>query len=355
MDKINFVKIFALIIAVTLTACNTTMHSTASKGSAANAQTLSPSSASPPPKQIAVLLPLHGSFAKSGKSIRSGILSAYYASAERNSQQRIKFYDTTQSASTTELYAQALQEGADLVIGPLTKKEVNALRMQTLFNKPVLALNYSEQNAEMTTAPAPNFFEFGLMPDDETQQMAESAEAAGLSHALVIAPDTPWGKRLASSFMSHWKSGGGTVQEIWYYPAVADFATGVTNLLQVKETGKRQDFDAIFLFAPPQAARSIVPQFRYNEVSSIPVYASSSIKAEHPTADDNDLRGVIVCDIPTQQDRMAAVGRDAYLLTQYLHVMSMSPNSSLTAATGTLRMSADRQIHRSVPCNAIQG
>ncbi|MFE8730295.1 penicillin-binding protein activator, partial [Aeromonas hydrophila] len=85
---------------------------------------------------IAVLLPLSGNLEPQGAAIRNGMLMSY---KENQGQFTLNFYDT-QSKPTIDLYKQAIQEGADMIIGPLLKDRVEEL-LKTNPTVPILALN----------------------------------------------------------------------------------------------------------------------------------------------------------------------------------------------------------------------
>jgi len=323
------------------------------------------------PQHIALLLPLTGNLASSGQAVRDGFLSAYYSGEKR----MLSFYDTSQTTSMPALYQQAIAKGADFVIGPLTKSEVQQLSSVGTFPVPTLALNYT--TVYFGSLPT-NFYEYGLAPEDESEQIADKAKQAGLSHALIIAPQTPWGQRTASAFISRWRALGGSIQDTWYFrPRITDFNQEVAHLLQVDpqadrklmqkdnnkttlEKQRRRDFDVIFLFAQPEFARAIVPLLRYYYADNIPVYATSAVYTGQPNpAKDMDLNGVTVCDLPwTLQakgdNRLYALGRDAYLISQSFTRLTQLPQFPLYGATGALTLTSKQQIHRRLPCNTVR-
>lgn len=335
------------------------------------------------PDHIAVLLPLHGAQRAPGQAVRSGILRAYYSSAARSNKQIIKFYDTTHASNMTALYDKAISEGADFVIGPLTKDNVQQLSSTASIKAPILALNYMNPDA---SSPK-HFYEFGLMPEDEIRQMATRAREAGLTHALLIAPENAWGRRLHAAFSARWEALGGSIEDTFIYSAQTDLPQGIADLLKINpeddkklmhenndktvlEQQRRQDFDVIFLFAQPQEARAIVPLLRYNYVNTTPIYAISAIYPGKTTttkiADVSDLNGVIICDIPWSKqtstsidsdaspDRLYALGQDAYLLSQSMPRLNLLSNFPVYGSTGALTLSSNHQIHRRIPCKEVR-
>ena len=76
----------------------------------------------PGPKQIAVILPLTGDFAKAGKEIQAGILTLH----PFLSQTTLSFHDTAE-LGVQKAYDEALKTNPSIIIGPLTNKEVQTL------------------------------------------------------------------------------------------------------------------------------------------------------------------------------------------------------------------------------------
>jgi hypothetical protein len=328
----------------------------------------------PPPSKIAVLLPLQGSYGSSGQAVREGFLNAYYKNMSKVGKQTVKFYDTSTTQDIAALHQHAMLEGADFVVGPLTKSNVQQLSQTGPFTYPILALNYTDTRS----LPA-NFYEYGLLPEDEVTQVADRARQRGLSRAIIIAPQSAWGNRLVTAFSNRWQAAGGKIQQTWYYTKQTNFNAEIAGLLNVNpnadkdlmktnndktvlEQQRRQDFDVIFLFAQPQEARTIVPLLRYYYANNVPIYATSAVQSSTHANNDVDLNGVTVCDIPNagggndgmSSNRLYAVGQDAYLLSQALERLIMLPNFSIYGTTGALTLSPSHQIHRRLPCTTIQ-
>lgn len=330
----------------------------------------------PTPEHIAVLIPQNGPHGLSGQAVKEGFLNTYYQHSSMTKKQDVKFYDTTQTTDMLTLYQEALTNGADFIIGPLTKDNVQQLIHLGTFSKTTVALNYTDTS--FGSLPA-NFYEFGLLPEDEANQIASRAHDAGLNQAIVIIPDTAWGERISKAFSKHWQSLGGSIQETWTFNSQTDFTQGIANLLHVDpnadkklmhtnnkkdilEQQRRHDFDVIFLFTQPQDARTIVPLLKYYYANDIPIYATASVYSGKPNpTKDVDLNGVIICDIPwsqlagsdTASGRLYAVGQDAYRISQSLQRLIELPNFPLYGTTGALTLSSQQQIHRRLPCMAI--
>src|SRR5699024_10738442 len=75
--------------------------------------------ASQRPQHVAVLLPESGPLAAAASAIRDGMMTAYYSALHAgNPTPELRFYDTSQG-NVQAVYQQAVNDGAEFVIGPL--------------------------------------------------------------------------------------------------------------------------------------------------------------------------------------------------------------------------------------------
>ncbi len=337
---------------------------------------------------IGVLLPLTGTLAEAGMALRDGILASYYQSpAEATTQ--LRFYDTGGRADQiASLYQRAVAEGAQQIIGPLTKESVAALAAIGSLEIPVLALNTLEND---TGTPA-QFYQYSLSPEDEASQAAERAWLDGHRRALALVPEGVWGERLLLAFTTQWQTLGGTLLEVQKYGTdQRTYSNDVRNLLNIDaseqrhqaisrligqqpefETRRRQDADLVFLVASASQARLLRPLLRFHRASSVPVYTTSQVhEGAGNTTLDHDLDGLRFCDMPwvlpsAQPDtrradisrlwpereqrypRLYAMGIDAFQLTPYLRESQTGMLGRYAGVTGTLYLDNARRVHRSL-------
>jgi outer membrane PBP1 activator LpoA protein len=337
--------------------------------------TLSGLANNPPPKHLALLLPLSGKFAGLGNATRSGFMNAYNEEvAKTGYTQDIAFYDTNNNPNMASLYQEAVSKGADIVIGPLTKDDVKQLANQSNFTVPTIALNYSDSWGSLPT----NLYEFGLSPHDEAKQVADRASETGHSRAIIIAPQTEWGQAVVKTLTARWQSDGGSVADVYYFTAQSNLSNDIPHLLHIDtkqdrdktrdqsdratlEQQRRHDFDVVFLLAAPQSARQIVPLLRYYYVDKTAIYATSVVYSGAPQPQkDADLNGVYFCEIPwalsrygnassdseAGSNRLHAVGRDSYLISHDLNRFTALPNFPLYGATGAITLTLQKQFYR---------
>jgi outer membrane PBP1 activator LpoA protein len=324
-----------------------------------------------PPHHIALLLPLTGTLAGPGLAIKDGFLAAFNAEPPRQ-KTLITLYDTNRTPADT-CYEQALQDGADFIIGPLTKADV--ARVASLEHPvPTVLLN------EVRTSLGNNIYQFGLSPRLEAYQVAAAARKQGFSHALVMTPADEWGHDIANAFSSQWQDYGGETQDTITFSSLPDINQDVRRALHIDASElrerqirqllghsiestpqRRQDFDVIFLVAYPTAARQIKPLLNYYNAGNIPVFATSSIYSGTPdTSKDRDLNGIIFSDMPwvlTHQldhknwpeqynsyNRLYALGLDSFALTSALNQLLLFP--AIQSQNGALYLGKNQQITR---------
>lgn len=335
------------------------------------------------PQQVALLLPLQE---QAGRAIQEGFLSAYYQSIEANrGAPIIKFYDSTDVTNIYPIYDEAVDDGADLVIGPLDKELVNQLYRLSSLPVPTLALNYTDDD---NFSGPENFFQFGLAPENEIEQAAQLATNAGFKNAAVITPSGSNYLRLNSLFENAWTATGGAVVAKSTFDSDSDYAEIIKQSMAIDASEaraekieallprdriefiprRRQDIDFIYLIANPRQGRQIRPTLDFYFAESLPIIAYPSIYDGSDNADINrDLNGIIFLDAPwlLQQsnsfkelvsssfrrtagplERLRAMGIDSFRLHDRLTQFTTSEINTLGGTTGLLTMNADREIQR---------
>lgn len=340
---------------------------------------------------IGVLLPESGPYAGAAQAIRQGILSAALAQTGTESP-RLKFYDT-ESASISTLYAQAISDGAEAIIGPLDKNQVTELANMVSLEKPVLALNH------ITDVSPENLYQFGLLPEEEAEQVASLAWLNGHINALILTQQSEFGQRVARHFARIWTALGGQIKDVQAYrSADADHSVVIRNLLKLNdsearyrslvnrlnlplsfEERRRHDADFLFLVTTPDAGRLIKPQLRFHRASDLPVYATSSVFSGQIDASmDLDLNEITFCDMPwliDDQDigqtnapalaslwpdlsrsykRLFSLGLDAYQILPQLAQLQNNPMGRMRGNSGILSVNAQRLVKRQLTCAEFQ-
>ena len=94
------------------------------------------------PARVALLIPLQGPLAAAGRSVRDGFIAAYLH-GEEAAKPGLRIYDSVASPMPA-LHQQCLADGIELIVGPLSKENLAALRDLNV-EVPVLGLNYLDE------------------------------------------------------------------------------------------------------------------------------------------------------------------------------------------------------------------
>lgn len=338
------------------------------------------------PSQIAVLAPLTGKRAIAGQAIRDGMLSAYYQdkSAENIA---LRFYDTAATSADT-LYLQAIEDGADFVIGPLLKSNLSKV-LPLVKDVPLVSLNKLADTPARETA-TDNIYYFSLSSNDEAIAAAKKMYRDGIKQPLVLAPNNRTGNRLAVEFAQQWTLLTEGTSETYKYKSRSDMQNTVTSLFSVtssnqrinlmknlvgtdikSKTRSRRDIDAIYIIATPSEAMLAIPYIMTTQnpyAPQVALYASSRTHGDNLSkSQTRDLNGLIFSDMPWLlnpdrelkqqtlalwpnmskiQQNLFAMGYDSYQLIPNLLQLRNFPNLRLAGQTGILYINEDGVIER---------
>ncbi|MCU5773355.1 penicillin-binding protein activator [Erwiniaceae bacterium BAC15a-03b] len=306
----------------------------------------------------------------------------------------VKVYDTS-SQPLDQVLAQAQQDGATLVVGPLLKNNVEQLaNSQTPLN--VLALNEPGQIQNR-----PNLCYFALSPEDEARDAAHHIWEQGKRTPLLLVPRGALGDRVSVAFTGEWqKLGGGTVLK-QQFGSTGDLKQGINSGAGISLSGtpvsapqpQSQDVSVAGLNIPapadtvaPAAASSgrvdatyivstqnelqlIKPMIamRVSSRDNVALYASSrSFQAGAGPDYRLEMEGLQFSDIPLltganpalmQQAaksfnndyslvRLYAMGIDAWTLANHFSEVRQLPGFQLSGNTGKLSATQDCVINR---------
>ncbi len=333
------------------------------------------------PEKIALILPLTGEYVNIGRTIRDGFLAAQKEAQNTSptvsqKEMQIDIYDSNQKQNIVELYQEATRKGADMVIGPLLKKNVDSLLKHSPLPTPAITLNYASDEKNIAKGEV---FQFGLYPEDEAEQIAEKLLDEEYNSVVVMAADNKWGERMVRRFSDVYLQLEGTIQDIYYYDTeFDDYAPSVQTLFQLNQSiqrytdiekvvGEKLDFrprirddiNAAVLFANYQNATLIYPLMKFYYADELPVYASSHAYEPGKEKLLRELDGLVYNDIPFIVDRVRypdsdkvkelprlyALGKDAYRLINTIRRIAIS-NTELDGATGYISTDENRRLHR---------
>ena len=354
----------------------------------------------PGPARMALFLPFSGRLANAGETVRDGFLSAYFL-AGAASRQSIHVYDTAE-ATIAALYQQALEDGADVIVGPLSKE--NAADMWALRpTVPTLILNTVAVGEKKRAHP----IQFALTVEDEARAIATRVAADGRRRVIVLRSGDNWSARAFAVLSERLAPGARTeaaakARGEGQQPVPPAGAPALTQLVRsgvflegaditsvVGETllieaskerrlrlervvgddveftpRRRADVDAVIALIEGSQLASLRPALAYHFASDLPIYASS--QAGRDVTNQDDLELLRICDMPWRlyppeikaemreafpnnrgtADALFAFGLDAYRLVNQLSRLTASADSRIMGSTGILSLRPDGVIRR---------
>jgi len=340
------------------------------------------------PRLVALLVPLSGNLGPAGTALREGYLASYYrARAAGDANWDLLILDAGRYPSASAAYADAVAQGAGVLVGPLNKEAVAELATQPRAI-PVVALNWVEPPIPPAAGESA-LVQLSLSPEDEAADLAAAAYGQGARSALIIRPDVEWGTKVSEALRNRWRSLGGTVLDSVAYASSEQYSADVRQLLGIPASEerareiselmgtqvefsprRRQDVDVVFLLSRNGVeARSIRPLLAFHYAGNIPVYATSSIYGGSADPRDRDLTGIRLVEVPWLLDadpdlrddiargggpgagfpRLNALGADAFLVQSRLLQLQAGPDVAIRGATGLLTLDPQLRMHRQLP------
>ncbi|MFW5816205.1 MAG: penicillin-binding protein activator [Wenzhouxiangella sp.] len=347
-----------------------------------------------PPDRVALILPgADSSLARPGRALRDGILSRWSRMEPAQRPELMFFYVDDDPAAAVEAWYAAREAGADQVVGPLERRQVDRLVELGDASLPVLFLNHPENLDDLTNFPG-LATSYALAPEEEAELVAVRALVQGHTRALVLRQQSDWGQRVGQAFSDIFRAGNGEiVRDIAYPDNQVDYSILLEVLLELDrsrergerlartlgmavefEPARRTDADLIFLAARADDARALKPQLNFFGAGDLAVMSTSHALAGAPDPRrDQDLDGMLLPVAPwfleqgqpanerrqaaqrydsldnPALSRLFALGVDAFELLPWLGRMGDDPDLYLAGMTGRLRLAQAGRIERDLP------
>ena len=337
----------------------------------------------PPLQQITLILPLDGSLRAAGEAVATGAITQLYESyPDPANRPQLSVLNLAHYANPRAAYSAAVDSGADMVLGPLTKSNVAALQQLDEMPIPVIALNQPESQTSQAAAEA-RWTTFSLAPEDEARQIADHGFGSQCRNAIVMAAPNDRGLRLLTAFESRWALHGGTIrgkvvveQRTAANKAMGELLGSGSSDQRIQSVERafdmpvdargrgRSDFECIFMLAPdPSTARSWRPLLVFHMTGDVPVYATSAINDGTINTRNRDLNGVVFIETPAmlppnpadRLGRLRALGQDALVMAQHRQQALTTENWIIRGQTGLLRRRADGSIVRALDLAIFDG
>ncbi|PYE33294.1 hypothetical protein DFP83_104134 [Idiomarina fontislapidosi] len=333
--------------------------------------------------EVAVLLPLSGSYRLQGEAVRDGII----ASAAQLDNVHVRFYDT-EAEDLTSLQSQLLEQQQHFVIGPLLKKHVNAWMQQPMLGVTQVYLNQPD-SADDIIVPS-GHVTFALDSETEAAQAANYIGETAKLGSIIFAAKSSAGTKMVNAFKSSWSTENDREVESSWYSSTEEMQAAVEHALGVAASAERirnvkiaagkiivdaqersrSDVDALYIAGNLEQARLLKPFIDVNLSPFAPpadVYASSAIHRVTNQNGDNDLRGIVFTEAPIllasqrsfaigtwlkqhnnadlNDARLVAMGHDSLTVLEQIDSLRWMRGKSIDGMTGSLSIHLNN-IHR---------
>lgn len=179
-----------------------------------------------PVHRMAVMLPLTGDAALSGRAIRTSIEAAVLQSAPQNLS--VAFYDTAENLTATII--DVLSTEPSVIVGPLFADDARALRNAKSPDIPVLSFTSD------ATALGDGVMTMALMPTNSTEAIVQEMYSDGIQGFIIVAPDTQSGKLMAGTAT--------TAADMYNIPVTGVFYYTENNTESIKNTARDASMNA---------------------------------------------------------------------------------------------------------------
>lgn len=353
-----------------------------------------PGLSEPGPRRIALLLPLSGRLANAGEWVRDGFLAGYFhgtSGREKNGgagspAQSVLLYDTG-ATPVDALYEEALAEGAEAIVGPLSKE--NVARMWDLDPiLPTVTLNTIASPAGREWAP--RLVQFALAVEDEGRALARRLGVDGRRRIVVFRTRAEWSERAAVALETNLPDDVELV-DVGVFPDVKEVTNVVGEALAIEESQARQaalarlfpgvevaftarrraDVSAVVALLDGNHADSLAAALRFHYAADLPVYGSSQVLR----GGARGLSGMRVCDMPWRlypsplkaalqgpfpavagtSESLFAFGVDAFRIVNRLPWLAASGEHRIMGASGALGLGPDGYVHREPAWAVVRG
>lgn len=297
---------------------------------------------------VALLLPLSGKSADLGNAILDAAMLGLfdkYASLKGGSMPRITLLpkDTAgDSKRAAKVAGDAIDEGAQLILGPLFSQSVLAVK-PVAAQRGVNVISLSNNKA----VAGGNSFLFGFMPYQQVNRVLETAQQNGFTRIGALLPDTEYGRQIEDTLLDFSAMQGlPETSTFRYNPSGNSIKSDVQRF-----TRQSTDMDALLLADNGEALTSIIAQLQReglnNEIvkylgtgvwddaglETLPEMQGSWF-ASAPIHTYNGFEARFVASEGYTPPRIASLGYDAVAFAATLAMMDGFDTASITQPSG---------------------
>lgn len=210
-----------------------------------------------PAVKVAILLPLSGPKAALGESMLQAAQLALFDMGYNNFKLIPRDTNGT-SAGASSAATSAINDGAQLILGPVFASSVKAVKaVATPNNVNVIAFSTDWTLADRHT------FLMGFMPFSQVDRVAQYASQKGYNKFALIAPRDKYGDLVASRFENAARSNGAAItKSIRFMPG----DPAVINQIETLKPDGTSNFQAVFMPVGGSQIETISSALSYNKL-----------------------------------------------------------------------------------------
>jgi len=231
--------------------------------------------------KVAMLLPLTGRYAKVGKSMQRAAQMAVLETRSKNL--NVLTFDTAGTPEGAVIAVEkAIAAGAKLIIGPLFKEAVAAVKEKAAESDlNVVAFSNSESVA------GDNVFLLSFLLRQQVDRIVQYAAKNGVKEIGVLVPGSVTGERIATYAKAAASRYGATITRVGYYSGGMPKMT-----TQIKAFAAGRPFKGVLIHAGGSRLRTLVSFLAFNDVLQPRFRYLGTSRWEHPSIrTEANLRG----------------------------------------------------------------
>ncbi|ADE39866.1 penicillin-binding protein activator [Candidatus Puniceispirillum marinum] len=263
--------------------------------------------------RVALMAPLSGRHKQFGEELRKGAELALFTIA--NPKVEMLVYDTAggdknDSKVIAQVAAQAMQNGADIIIGPLFTESVEQVKRIADFNAIPMIVFSNNVNVA-----GPQRWVMGYLPEQQLDSLLGFAVADGRERFAILAESTAFGKRLANHAKTRLQEFGFKTEEIVILSRddLADetmLKRKIRNFARYQEPKDDEDilvtdapYDAVVFAGGPSFALRTAPVLAYYDVGpDNSLYLGTALWNQNQLLSEPSLQGGIFAKRPSVAD-----------------------------------------------------
>jgi len=263
--------------------------------------------------RVALMAPLSGTHKQFGEELRKGAELALFSIA--NPKVEMLIYDTASDGKNdnkaiAQAAAKAMQNGTDIIIGPLFSRSVEQVKQIADFN--AIPMIVFSNNVNVAGAQR---WVMGYLPEQQLDTLLGFAVAEGRERFAILAEDTDFGKRLANHAKTRLQEFGFKTEEIAILSAddLADEAMlkrKIRNFARYKAPSDDEEvlviespYDAVVFAGGPSFALRTAPVLAYYDVGpDNSLYLGTALWNQNQLLSEPSLQGGIFAKRPSVAD-----------------------------------------------------